>query len=227
MKNDEVISAIPKFARARDLRLRSIQGTIARASVPAVRIVDALFTKEKLSSQDHVNFAIDCCSIILAANSGLNQLGRELLKGSLHKKYQSLCNKAPAGPTKLLFGDNLSERVKAANATSSLMATGSRGRGRGMFGAQRRFSPYGQPLYSSYAGCVPHHGFQSYRRGRPFLGRLSKEIDHNDSNQDETVAHTQMPSFQRTCLNETDMCFPVSRAEEPRWSRRGGKENQK
>ena len=62
-----------------------------------------------------------CCSMTAATNSCLNQLRRELLKGSMQWKYHSLCNKAPAGPTKLLLGDNLTERVKAANAMSSLM----------------------------------------------------------------------------------------------------------
>ena len=55
--NEEVISAILKFARARDLRLRAVQGMIARACVPAVRMVDALYKKDtKLSAQEHVNW---------------------------------------------------------------------------------------------------------------------------------------------------------------------------
>ena len=111
--NDAVISAVLKWSRARDLRLRAVQGMIARASVPAVRIVDALYNKDKaLPPQEHVNTAIDCCSMIAAANSSLNQLRRELLKTSMQRKYHSLCNKAPTGPTRLLFGDNLAKRVK-------------------------------------------------------------------------------------------------------------------
>ena len=83
--------------------------------------------------------SIDCASMVAAANSSINQLRREL--------------KPPTGPTKMLFGDNLSEHVKAANTTSSLMAAG----GRGMFGAHQHFSPYGQPLYGGYG---PYAGYQ-------------------------------------------------------------------
>ena len=43
--NEQVTAAIPKFARARDLRLQDVQGLIAPACVPAVRIVDALYSK--------------------------------------------------------------------------------------------------------------------------------------------------------------------------------------
>ena len=58
--NDEVIAAVPKWARARDLRLRAIQGNIARASVPAARIIDGLYAKTStMTKQEHVNLAID------------------------------------------------------------------------------------------------------------------------------------------------------------------------
>ena len=40
---DEVISAVLKCSQAKNLLLQAIQGMIARASVPAVRIVDELY----------------------------------------------------------------------------------------------------------------------------------------------------------------------------------------
>ena len=224
--NDEVISAVPKWSRARDLRLRAVQGMIARESVPAVRIVDALYNKDKaLPPQEHVNTAIDCCSMIAAANSSLNQLRRELLKTSMQRKYHSLCNKAPTGPTRLLFGDNLAERVKSANASSSLMTMG-RGRGREMLG-QWRFSPYGNNpghyggYQAAYQPTFPHPGFNPYSsrpRGRPFLGESPFNMSIADRErqidcQNDNYAHIVQNQYQHV---NTNVVSPVHRVEEPR-----------
>ena len=172
---NEVTSAVNKFAWARDLRLRAVQGLIARAAVPTVCIIDVLYDKEnKISPQEQVNMAIDCCSLITNANSGINPLTRELLKPALQRRYQSLCNKSPQGENKLLFRENLAERVKATNTTSSLMAGPSSGPG--MFG-QCGYQPYGQPYYGGYGyqGYGGYLNFPQQRRGWTFFRWVNTE----------------------------------------------------
>ena len=128
--NEEVSSTMPSYARARDLRMWAIQANIAKASIPAFWVVDALHSKSsKISRQEQVNLAIDTCSILASANSSINQLRRELVKPSVQKKHQVLCYKPPPSQTKFLFGDNLPERVKAANTASSLLSSRSANRG--------------------------------------------------------------------------------------------------
>ena len=113
---------MPNYEKVRDLWLRAIQVSIAKASIPAFGIVDALHTKKPITKQEQVNLATDTCSILATANTNLNQLGLELVKPSLQKKHQVLCNKPLSGATKYLFGEDLHEHVEAANTSSSLLA---------------------------------------------------------------------------------------------------------
>ena len=175
--NEEVISAIPKHVRARDLKIQAIQGVMARAAVPAVKIVDSLYAKKEVTKQEHINMAIDCLSLVASANASVNQLRRDMLRPSLARKYQLLCNSAPKPPSKLLLGDNLADRVKQANATSSLMT---RGIGRGRVAARGRHHPYA-PMPGPYQyGYLPYMmpGVQGqYRpRGRGFLGEYQNDV---------------------------------------------------
>ena len=163
--NEEVSSTMSGYARARDLRMRAIQANIAKANIPAFRLVDALHSKSsKISRQEQVNLAIDSCSILASANSSINQLCRELVKPSLQKKHQVLCYKPPPSQTKFLFGDDLPERVKAANTVSSLLSSRSANRGRGGVN-QNRYHPY-QPY--GYAG---HHAYGQYGYGQYGYGQ--------------------------------------------------------
>ena len=119
--NEEVISAIPKHVRARDLKIQAIQGVMARA---AVKIVDSLYAKKEVMKQEHINMAIDCLSLVASANASVNQLRRDMIRPSLARKYQLLCISVPKPLSKLLLGDNLADRVKQVNTTSSLMTQG-------------------------------------------------------------------------------------------------------
>ena len=167
--NDEVIAAVPKWARARDLRLRAIQGNIARASVPAARIIDGLYAKTStMTKQEHVNLAMDAVTLLASANPEVNQLRREFLKPQLQRKYHNLCGKAPQDNGRLLFGDNSPDRVKEANTTGSLL---NQGRRRG--GATRRggYHPYQQQYNFQSYGYQPYRPYQARGSGRPFLGK--------------------------------------------------------
>ena len=71
--NDKVIAAVPKWARAWDLRLRAIQGNNAPASSSHYRwtlLQNINYDKE------HLNLAMDTVTLLVAANARVNQLRR-------------------------------------------------------------------------------------------------------------------------------------------------------
>ena len=138
--NQEIQSMMPGYTKARDLRMQVIQANIAKASIPAFRLVDAPHSKNSTISRQ-VYLVNDTCSILArSANVSINQLFWELVQPSL-QKHQVLCNKPPAGQIRHLFGDELHEQVKAANTTSSLWTSQSAIRGRGSM-SQMRYHPY-------------------------------------------------------------------------------------
>ena len=214
--NEQVIAAIPKFARARDLRLRAVQGLIARACVPAVRIVDALYSKNaSLSPQEQTNLAIESAAPWLRRQTAASTSFVESYWRAPCKNATSPCaTKPPQGPTKLLFGENLAERVKEANTTSSLMGNSnrnsSRGRGHGMFG-QRRYQPYA-PYYGGYQqgyGYGGYHQGAQQRWGKPFLGESVQQSCYE-------LNEKSRPYSNGTCsTNANNVMFSASRPEEP------------
>ena len=172
--NEEVISSISKGSRAKDMKMRSVQGLIARATVPIVETMSSLIKEDdEVNRQQLVDSAVDCITILSKANAQLNQLRRETLKPTLHPRYQTLCAK-PQDDSELLFGSNFGERVKGASQGGKLARRGS-SRGRGRFNPYP--SPYGQHgYYNGYQGYPQPYGYQAQTRGNSrgrFLGECN------------------------------------------------------
>ena len=119
--NSDVLNGISKTIRARDTKLRAIQGSIAKSALPAVKMVEGLLAKDTAKSE-MVERALDMVTLLANANSQINQFRRDALKPGLQVKYQSLCQPEPSTDcSQLLLGNNLNERIK--NATQSTKIT--------------------------------------------------------------------------------------------------------
>ena len=160
------------LAKARDTKLKSVQAGTARAAVPITRIAEAVMSKKQVNRKEVLDLTVDALTLMANNNEVINQIRRDSLKSGMQPKFQTLA-KVPAeeDTTKLLFGENLSERIKAASQGGKLGRRGSynsfpgamgRGRGRGYGAYAPGYAPY-QPY-----GYYPMRGFG---RGRPFLGR--------------------------------------------------------
>ena len=180
--NEEIISSVNNFARARDLRLRAVQAALTRAAVPTTRIVQGLIDPKssKLSKQAEVDMAIDSVTMLSNANGLLNQVRRDMLKPLLNKKFQILCNRQTEGQSQFLLGDNLHERIKVAAQGGRL----GKMRGFPMQGARRRYQPYGYYQGGSQGGYQTGgrgRGFTPYGQRQGFLGKAYTTVGCKDN----------------------------------------------
>ena len=160
--NEEVLTSIPQSAKSRDMRLRSVQGLTAKATVPFVATLMALIDENKpIDRQKLVDSAIDGVTMLAYANQQLNQLRRDLLRPTLQPRFQQLCSKPNDDDTQYLFGTKIVERIKNASQVGKLAR---RGRGRG----NPRFQPYQYSPYPGYSGYASTYQPRGATRG-PFF----------------------------------------------------------
>ena len=163
--NEEVIGAIPKVARSRDMRLRAIQGIVARTTVPVMMVMQKMLCSAKFTRKSVVDCGVDAIAMLASCNAALNALRRDFLRPNLNRKYQQLCDKAPPTTSQWLLGDDLQDKVKSTQQTEKL------GRARGVMRASvvsrrsRAFQPYGFGYGSNQQG--------GFGRGRGRGGRGS------------------------------------------------------
>ena len=91
--NPELMGPVGKFGRARDMKMRAIQGNIARSCVPSIRIADALLKGESVSEQSIMDMTMDTITILAGVSESLNQMRRDAIRPSLDKKFQPVCSK--------------------------------------------------------------------------------------------------------------------------------------
>ena len=155
--NLELMGPVGKFGRARDMKLRAIQAAISRATVPSVRIADALLKGENIEDQDLMNMSIDSVTILANANESVNQMRRDLIRPSLDRKFQPLCSKNVSNNSGLLFGEDFTQQINTMNQGVKI--------GRG-----RRF-PFQQNAFRK-GRFQPYHQGVRFQNGykTPFLG---------------------------------------------------------
>ena len=68
-----------------------------------------------MDKQVIVDLGLDTVAMLGYINGLVNALLRERLKPYMNKKYQALYTKVTAGSSKLLFGEDLQEWLKAAS----------------------------------------------------------------------------------------------------------------
>jgi hypothetical protein len=156
--NEEIFRVLAKTAKARDLRLRAIQGAFVKATFPIVRMVDTLLTKglETLDTQALVNQSLDSIAMLAHGSGSINQLRRDFMKSQFQTKYAGLAQVKVPAESQCLFGDNLNDTLKSMSHSGNLRLVP---RGRGQYGFPRRAG-----FYRGYQRWGP------YGRGRPFLG---------------------------------------------------------
>ncbi len=195
--NEEVLATVEKYHKNRDMQLRSIQGAVTAAAIPLLLAADLCKNKkEPMSRRTQIKYCMDSFSLLAQANSAVNKVRRQNLKGGLKPKFQSLCDKAPDKSSKLLFGDDMQEKIKTASQAEKI------GKSKGSQYKKGRYNPYHQGSYSGYGNNYQGYGqgYQGYGRGRrnqPFLGETSvsqlyhhtmSDDTNDDSNSDSNVS---------------------------------------
>ena len=93
---EEVVHSIPKTAKKRDMQLSLVLGIVAKTTVLLVESLAKLINlDEEVDRQKLVDLIVDGMA---HANQELNQMKRDMLRPTLHPKYQPLCYKAEGVP---------------------------------------------------------------------------------------------------------------------------------
>ncbi|KAL3876194.1 hypothetical protein ACJMK2_034064, partial [Sinanodonta woodiana] len=113
--NPEIWAKMNKSSKQMDAKLQKFQGTVAKSSVPLLRLMDELLHNKLDGTTPNVNKLLadagDVLRMLSSAFCDMSHKRKELIKPDLHYSFQSLCspqNKV----TDLLFGDDLSAKVK-------------------------------------------------------------------------------------------------------------------
>ena len=213
--NVDVQNGLSRNAKNRNAKLRTIQGSVARCAVPALKIAEGVLTN-KLTKSQLVERALDTVTMLAGANSQLNQFRRDALKFGLQPRYQSLCKLGEGEDgSQWLFGSNLSDRIKSAAAGGKVTRKpfqpntfnmNTYGYGRGRRGGFHPYMPTGYAGRGAFGGL----GYPSFGRGtRPFLGKSEEMIWEQSTKMLQTTPQSQ--------FNETSVFnhgkFVVSRPE--------------
>ena len=140
--NTEIVAALPKHAKTKDISLRAVQTAIARATVPAVDIATRLRTPGHIDRQGQFDKALDSITLLGHANAMINQVRRDNLKYHIQPRFHALCKPGKEiDTTHYLFGENLADCIKTTSQGSrfgKLRGRGGTPQGRG----RARWNPY-------------------------------------------------------------------------------------
>ena len=196
---------LPTHTKTRDLKLQRIQKSLTRGLNAFIHT---------LSSETLTEPQQDVLAMLCNTNFELNCVRKDLIKPDLNARYTHLCK--PENPvTKLLFGDNLSKKVKDMNDEQKATA--------GVMKGQRK--PQASFQYHPYKTYKPSmtHGYDRQRTykdagwtrsrapatatrpnsgsgNRPFLGQAGGRQSHPPPMQSQKTANKgqRTPQNQRT-----------------------------
>ena len=143
-----------KPVRVRDLKLRTSQGAITGAAWAVTNTLNSLTKLENATDSDKivkeilpdlVDANVSALKFLAHANAQVNNFRRQNLKSLINSKYHGLCKDSTTIPSSFLFGDNLSERLRAMGQAVRVSRNNSRParRGRMSMGSNRFMSNYG------------------------------------------------------------------------------------
>ena len=121
--NKEIWGNISSTSRSSDLEYQKMQKVLLRAMAPIMTVVDQLLKKDPNGTDKTTAFMIEslmeATSMMAFANDDINTIRKNSIKSELNHDYRSLCS-SQTPVTEYLFGDNISEQVKAIQDTNKV-----------------------------------------------------------------------------------------------------------
>jgi len=164
--NNEVWSIMDKRAQSQDRGLSQVQGLVATAMVPVMKLAEELKPQLKTESKKLIS---DTLVLLGQVQYNLSLRRRYAIRPTLKKKYQNLC-KVTVPITDKLFGDDISKEVKACDALhlgKDQYFASQRAFGRGRPGQYNQYSQRGRG-YDRYQPYPQGRGRGWQPRDRPF-----------------------------------------------------------
>ena len=193
--NPEIWSKLSSVTRSRDIKTQRVTNVITQSMMAISSVAENLMTAtrsdEALSKAKMVTALtalVDGLALMANANQDLNQRRREDQRGDLNAEFRGLCSAAPEDNSQLLYGPDITARLKTISDTNRItaklapvtaMGSGARHDTTRAHGtSSTRFRPYGsqrRPAWSSsLRGGFLEHGNRPNFRGRPSYARVSQ-----------------------------------------------------
>ena len=189
--NHEVWSKLSSVTRSRDIKIQRVTNLITQSMVAVTSVADNLVTatrsdetlsKAKMAAA--LTALVDGLALMANANQELNQRRREDQRVDMNSEFRMLCSAAPDNDSQLLYGADITARLKIISDTNRITAklapvtsTG-HDTARTHGASYTRFRPYGsqrRPSWSpSQRGAFLGRGNHHNSRGRPGYARGSQ-----------------------------------------------------
>ena len=122
--NMEILNIIPAHTRSQDVKLQKMQKFLLKSAYPIVKILDSILTSNSSNNKpDHMlinkikELASDALAVLSQSNQELLQQRRDGITKNLSREYKTLKHNVPPD-SKLLFGDDLNNRIKLLQASN-------------------------------------------------------------------------------------------------------------
>ena len=169
--NPEIWAKLPTQSKRGDIRMSSLQDSIARVTGSISSTIDDLLkAREKKSQIDFkaiIAQLLDCTVLLGHVNQEMSFKRRDSLRPHLSNDFKQACSRN-LKPSKMLFGDDLPKTIEALKATNKVVnniAYNSNGARQG----QRFPAQSGYANSASYKAYNPSRGGYS-NRAKSFLG---------------------------------------------------------
>ena len=146
--NSMIWRELPKFQRSSDLHMQSTQGMVAKGVAAVVAAKEELAQLKSQTCSSVSKQLTTAVAVLGNAFLDLSYRRRDMLRSSINRRYQGLCN-ASFPVTKSLFGDNVQETMKDINESTKLSRSASNAGG-------MRFHPYNRS--SAHSGNARQQG---------------------------------------------------------------------
>lgn len=123
--NPEIWGKLKTFQKSRDLRMVNVQKTIIKATAAITEVANELF--EKKYSSDAIKKLTDGIALLGHATYDLSLRRRDILRPSINKDLQALCNQQTP-VTDLLFGNDIQNSLKTIKECNKIANTATQSR---------------------------------------------------------------------------------------------------
>lgn len=125
--NPEIWDKLLPAARSRDLKMQRLQASLIKGMIPILQTTSTLVelsrSGETLSADKMATITksmINSLALLANSNQELDQRRRELLRPDLNEEFKELCSSQSITKGALLFGQDLSTRIKQIQETNKL-----------------------------------------------------------------------------------------------------------
>lgn len=153
--NPEVWGKLKTSQKSCDLRMVNVQKTIIKATVAMTEVANELF--EKKYKSDAIRKLTDGIALLGHATYELSLRRRDIMRPSINKDLQALCNQQTP-VTDLLFGNDIQNSLKTIKECNKIANTATAGRDRPEYHSRR--NNYGYKPFLSNRKDQKYHNFK-------------------------------------------------------------------